>query len=487
MERFLGRLFSGKKPGSELPPTGEDLPPADTAELERLYQEAYMLRAEGLVAQAEALLAPRAGAMGDHFHLARLHAELAELLGAPAEAAARWQSLCAHPAIPDDQWRREAHARAILNRSASGDHAGAQALAAVALTLFPGEARIAASCAGAAEARGDTAAAALLWQRAVDLAPEDTAYREGLRRTRNVAAPSAPPVRTHGVATRVAVLVLAYLQNAAGMERLARYFAAIDAELLVHVDAKVDYTAYRDAAKRHANLRLMEERLPIYWGGFNTVRAILRGAELADAAGPFDRFVLITEDTIPLLPPQDVRAQLASRVEFMHLVRRPGPAVQRRYRGFYFFDSLATNPRHCDPADRELNDDVMNSFERLRALRARGKASVDLCHGSTYWALSREAIMAILERHERDAHLRESFEFSSIPEEQYFHTILARALPGRQFAPCLYADFTRPPHPYVFRTQAEISGRPQAGAEMFLRKTDMGSAEIDEFVEKITR
>jgi tetratricopeptide (TPR) repeat protein len=481
MERFLGRLFSGKKPAAESP----EPPSAD--ELERLYQEAYMLRAEGRIPHAEALLAPLAGWMPRHFHMARLYAELAELRGAPAEAAARWESLCGHEAIPDDQWRREAHARAILNRAACGDHPGAGLLAAAALALFPGEATIAAACAGAAEARGDTAQAALLWQRAADLAPEDNAYQEGVRRTRPAPAASAQPVRTVQAAPRVAVLVLAYLQNAAGMERLARYFAAIDAELLVHVDAKVDDSAYREAARRHANLRLMEERLPIYWGGFNTVRAILRGAELADAAGPFDRFVLLTEDTIPLLGPQQVRARLASRVEFMHLVRRPGPAVQRRYRGFYFFDSLATNPRHCDPADRELNDDVMNSFARLRALRARGKASVDLCHGSTYWALSREAIMTLLERHAQDAHLRESFEFSSIPEEQYFHTILARALPGRQFAPCLYADFTRPPHPYVFATRAEILGRPQAGPEMFLRKTDMASGEIEAFVDELTR
>ncbi len=95
--------------------------------------------------------------------------------------------------------------------------------------------------------------------------------------------------------------------------------------------------------------------------------------------------------------------------------------------------------------------------------------------------------MTLLERHAQDAHLRESFEFSSIPEEQYFHTILARALPGRQFAPCLYADFTRPPHPYVFATRAEILGRPQAGPEMFLRKTDMASGEIEAFVDELTR
>jgi tetratricopeptide (TPR) repeat protein len=487
MERFLGRMFGGKKPATEVAPPGEDVPPPDAAELERLYQEAYMLRAEGRVAQAEAVLAPRAGARAQHFHLARLYAELAELLGATAEAAARWESICAHRAIPDDQWQREAHARAILNRAASGDHAAAQTLAEAALALFPAEARIMASCAGAAESRGDRPGAAALWQRAVDLAPDDTAYQEGLRRTRLPAEPSATPVRTAPGGPRIVVLVLAYLQNAAGMERLARYFATIDAELLVHVDAKVDDSAYRDAAKRHANLRLMAERLPIYWGGFNTVRAILRAAELAVAAGPFDRLVLITEDTIPLLAPQDVRRRLASAVEFMHLVRRPGPAVQRRYRGFYFFDSLATNPRHCDPADRELNDDVITSLERLRALRARGKASVDLCHGSTYWALSREAIMAVLERHERDAHVRESFEFSSIPEEQYFHTILGGALPGRHFAPCLYADFSRPPHPYVFTTQADILSRPQAGAEMFLRKTDMGSAEIEGFVESLRK
>jgi hypothetical protein len=280
---------------------------------------------------------------------------------------------------------------------------------------------------------------------------------------------------------KLAVIVLAHLQEPAGVALLCEYFSAINASLFVHVDAKVDDSAYRSIALGQRHVELVSNPLKVYWGGFNTVRAIIRSLEFAAERGHFDRFTLITENSIPLVKPDDLIAMLSSDVEYMHLIRRPPAEVHKRYEGFYFFDCFAMSPRHCEPVLRELTDDVLHDIERLKVVRSHGKCPVDLHHGSTYWALSRRAIEAVLESYHHHVDMRESFEFSAIPEEQYFHTILGNAFPDREFVPWMYADFSRPPYPYVFSKRAEILDRPRpAGA--FLRKTDMRSPELVDFV-----
>jgi hypothetical protein len=289
---------------------------------------------------------------------------------------------------------------------------------------------------------------------------------------------------------KVAAVCLAYLRTPAGVEMLARYFARLPADVYLHVDAKVPDGAYRGVAARHPHVRLLPRRLPIWWGGFNTVRAVVAALRHVRTQGGYDRHLLLTEDTVPLMPPAALRAHLEQDVEFIQSYPVPtdaGHLVRRRYDGFFFYDSAATNPRFLPPEMRGIAEGMVHNLQRLEAVRRRGKAPLpDLRTGSTWWGLSDQAVACILDAHEADPALRECFEFSAIPEEQYFPTLLHRAGWTRAQQSFMHADFTREPFPYVYRTRQEVE-QAQCAPCCMLRKVDLQAPGIAEYMRDLTQ
>jgi hypothetical protein len=288
------------------------------------------------------------------------------------------------------------------------------------------------------------------------------------------------------LSARTAVICLAYLGDPAGVARLSGYFRALGAEMFVHVDAKAGLEPY-EALEDPPAVRLLRTRQDIFWGGFNTVRAIIAAVEAAQSIAPYRRFVLLTEDSVPLLTPRALAECLATETEWIDTHQTTLAWVWQRYNEFFCFDSGATSPRPIAAGERAFTADTLSRIERMRRLAEHGKTPLAvLHHGSGWWALSADALNVILERHRRDRRLRESFEFSAIPEEQYFHTILA--LSGRPMlaAGCMYADFSRDPKPYVFHDPGEINTLRDSVPHLFLRKVPLRSEAIDQFVRDLT-
>jgi hypothetical protein len=283
----------------------------------------------------------------------------------------------------------------------------------------------------------------------------------------------------------IAVICLGYLGNPAGVVRLARYFAAAGARLYVHIDAKADIAPYAAAVSGLREVVLLDRRQRIYWGGFSLVRAVIDAIGAARAQADYARICLLTEDTVPLLDAASFRSSMRQDCEFMHVYHDFGEELWQRYRGFYYFDAAATNPR-SNPADRVISAELTEALGRLEALRRRGKLALDrMHHGSTWWALSRRAIDEILLHWTHSTHLRESFEFSMIPEEQYFQTILGNAARRFTFRPFMHADFNREPRPYVYRTAAELAEL-RSMPLPFARKGALDSAEVTAFIERLS-
>jgi hypothetical protein len=254
---------------------------------------------------------------------------------------------------------------------------------------------------------------------------------------------------------KIAVVCLAYLRLANGVRMLSEYFAKLDADLFVHVDAKVSCEVYEDLLTC-PNVHFVKDRLPVYWGGFNTVRAVIKTLQIARDSAEYDRFILLTEDSVPLRSPSEFLSSLSDDTEWIDSNELP-TENWRRYTRFFCFDMPATNPRFYNPIDNFFTEEHTRKLNRMQSLMAMGKLNLRrLCHGSGYWALSSVAISTVLETHFTSDHLRSSFEFSAIPEEQYFHTILGNAGMARRRRPFMKADFTRPPHPYVYRTAEEL-------------------------------
>ena len=285
--------------------------------------------------------------------------------------------------------------------------------------------------------------------------------------------------------SRIAVICLGYLGDPAGVVRLARYFAAAGARLYVHIDAAVDVAPYRQALAGIQNAILLRRQNRIYWGGFSLIRTVIDAIGVARADGPCDRICLMTEDSVPLIEASTFRELMSGADEFIKADHIQGGEIEQRYRGFYLFDCAATSPR-SEPVAREISPELITAVARLEELRARGKLPIGrLYHGSTYWALTARAVDEILLHWERSPHMRESFEFSMIPEEQYFHTILGNAARRFTFRPFMYADFTQQPRPFVYHAMSELRALRSLPLP-FARKAALGSAEATGFVQMLS-
>jgi hypothetical protein len=289
---------------------------------------------------------------------------------------------------------------------------------------------------------------------------------------------------------------MAYLGSAAGVKLLAHYFARAEADIWLHVDAATDEAEYQALAERTANLYLAVPRRRCWWGGFSGVLAVLAAAEAAQRTKAYDRFVYLTEDSVPLRPLQRLLACLAQNVEYIELTcvetlatdasapHLRGTHLRSRYEEFYCWDCDAMNPRrYPDYRNWIVTPKLEKQIARLAQLRARGKTPLRrLWHGPPYWALSARAIEELLSRHRYDVNLRESFEFSAIPEEQYYHTILGNSPRPIATAPFMLMDFSR--DPFVFRTEDELVAG-QQHPHLFAGKIDLRSESVIRFVEQL--
>jgi hypothetical protein len=277
---------------------------------------------------------------------------------------------------------------------------------------------------------------------------------------------------------RVAVICVAYLNDAAGVELLSRYFSDFG-DLYLHVDAKADASHYRE--RKYASELVHMPRREIYWGGFNLVRVIIDGLTLARQRRAYDRFMVVTEDTIPTVARSQMIEALTSPTEFFDTrpVNEASVEIAARYRDFYYLDSAATLPKITKLSDRQLTPKMILDINRAERAMSRGKKPVPtLRHGSGWWCLSSEAVDKVLDSYARDEWLRDSFEFSALPEEQYFHTLLG-PLPDSHAL--VYTDWSRQPKPYRFMSLDEVKTA-RVGRALMLRKVPLSEPNIAQYV-----
>jgi hypothetical protein len=262
----------------------------------------------------------------------------------------------------------------------------------------------------------------------------------------------------------------------------------MDAQIFLHVDSKASLEPY-ESLRDQPNVTILPARHEIFWGGFNTVEAAVSSIQFARNTDHFDRFVFTTEDSIPLVSPGDLNRSFASDIDWI-AIHSPNPQwVTERYHKFFYFDSRATSFRYFEAEERCLTERDMLRLGRLRRLMSEGKRELpELFHGCGWWALSEDTVSTILERHHKDRRLRESFEFSAIPEEQYFHTIIGLSDMRRPRQHFMYVDWTRDSEvrPYVFSGLEELKGVRDENPELlFVRKIDLYSAEVEAFIDEL--
>lgn len=277
---------------------------------------------------------------------------------------------------------------------------------------------------------------------------------------------------------RVALLVLAS-QCPRVLEVLAHAFDNDRFRLFVHVDRKVDIDAYCAGRLWPRNLEFLDDRHEVFWGGFSMVRATETLACRALACSDNSVMALVSDDTLPLVHPGRIHAELCARPDRIDVgLSRRNPPFLRRYTEWYFLDSGATGARPADVGQRTFDDRALDAIARMGRLRSRGKYPLpEVWGGSQWWSLGRDALEPILDELRQNQWLRESFEFAAVPDEQAIQTLYAlrRGLTSRSFTSPMFSDLSGNPAPAVFDAGTTIPACPDG--KLFIRKIADGAAD----------
>jgi len=185
----------------------------------------------------------------------------------------------------------------------------------------------------------------------------------------------------------------------------------------------------------------------------------------------YDRMILISDDSFPLKPIAKMLQTMGPDDQYIGAPAAPDSWIMERYSKFYHLDSSATNPRAAVSDSGKFRIEEISTIKDLTALMERGKKSnTRLFHGKQWWSLTKGAAEYVLKVHEDDDHLRESFRFSAIPDEQYIQTIVGNAsYKWNHRTAFMWTDFSRHPKPYVFRAVAELEDA-FSSDHLFVRK-----------------
>jgi hypothetical protein len=249
---------------------------------------------------------------------------------------------------------------------------------------------------------------------------------------------------------RIAVLVLAHRP-----ESLPYLVSLLPPpfDIFVHYDAKSGTLPQLTVP----NLRFISPRRPVFWGGFSMIEATLDLLQTAIAAGGYERYVLLSGDTLALRPPEALaEALLNPNVEYIELVDiKDEPATKGkswdqievmlgsehpgRFYNFQNWDSLLTNPYTADDLARTQNL-TPAAAATLRAEAARVNAAwlsrlpprprlfQQFYYGTQWWALTANLIGQILPQL-LAKETKDFFRYMEVPDEHYFNCVVGNRFP----------------------------------------------------------
>ncbi len=269
---------------------------------------------------------------------------------------------------------------------------------------------------------------------------------------------------------RTGVLVLCYAAPAV-IGRVVRLLGSEHFRYFLHVDAKLELAAYQGRMMHASGVTFVEPRIGVFWGGYNTIEAELALARAALADPALENFILISDDSAPLLPAERISEALGASPDRISCeARRPDHVF---YRNFYYVDSKFTSLRHVVMAERAFTDADSLAIQRLERLRAQGKKPLPALYvGRQWWSFGRDSLSRIVSLIDGDAHLAESFRVSFIPDEMFFQTAYRMCCADRAHRDMpVYADFRRQAKlPWVFSSAAEIAAAGIGEDFLFVRK-----------------
>ncbi|SDY38410.1 Core-2/I-Branching enzyme [Jannaschia faecimaris] len=214
-------------------------------------------------------------------------------------------------------------------------------------------------------------------------------------------------------------------------EQVARYFAANDCPVVIHVDGKVKqrvFREFRDRFKDDPAIRFCR-RTRVEWGTWSLVRATQEASTRLLEEFPEVRHVFLASGScLPLRPVAELRDYLDERPETDFIESVTTDQVT------WTVDGLETERFTLRfPFSWRKNRKLFDAYVRLQrrlGLKRRIPETVSPHLGSQWWCLTRRTLESILQAPDR-AELDAYFSKVWIPDESYFQSLV------RRFSTCI--------------------------------------------------
>ncbi|WP_036165301.1 beta-1,6-N-acetylglucosaminyltransferase [Massilia sp. 9096] len=251
-----------------------------------------------------------------------------------------------------------------------------------------------------------------------------------------------------------------------------------DDDFLIYLN--LDRKSHIEPVGVHPYARQVLDRIDVHWGTFSQVQAVLNSlAQIVAEVPEFDKVIFLSAQDFPLLSNAALKAALAvlhgcELLDTVPIGPAPGEwAADYRYQYFY---------RGHVAAPARLAWSLLNKTMRVVGVTRRIPGGMQPYGGSSWWALSRACVCALLARVQSEPGLVRFFRSASCPDELFFQTLVmnspfrARVL-GHNFRYVQWpGNGARNPEVLVEGDFERILAARQAGSAHFCRKIDSGAS-----------
>jgi hypothetical protein len=270
---------------------------------------------------------------------------------------------------------------------------------------------------------------------------------------------------------RIAYLILAHHQP----QHLGALIERLDdgnARFFIHIDQKSDILPFRNAIRSERAI-FLNERLPIEWGGWNMVQATLDLLRRAHHQSPSTYYQLLSGNCYPIKSNQDIAGKLSSgNFNYITLNDEMKPGSRFYSRLFYRqSDQELISIFKRRPSFAKLNvprylGRLITSVRRQQD-RLMGRtlpAGMRPYKGGQWWCLTHDCARYVLDYANANPRFVQFFRSTYVPDESFFHTIIANSEFAHTLSPCRARKVTSGNHHVRWR-RVGVSNKPRVLTE----------------------
>ena len=207
-----------------------------------------------------------------------------------------------------------------------------------------------------------------------------------------------------------------------------------NARFYVHIDSKSDLAPFRQAIRSERAI-LLDNRLPIHWGGWNMVQATLSLLRCAHQEGGCDHYQLLSDSCYPIKSNQEIAAKLAGGNMNYITINEPMQPGSRAYKRLFSereFRLIKLLKRSRTLNELKLPDYGQRLIEYRRrqtdrVMRRRLPPGVTPYKGWQWWCLTHECVTYVLHYIASNPGFVRFFRATRLPDESFFHTIVVNS------------------------------------------------------------